>query len=49
MKIENDPNLSEQKKILDHHPHHGFPQHGKILKSRPHLLAKVKKPTKAQS
>jgi hypothetical protein len=44
MKIENDPNLSQQKKILDHHPHHGMPAHGMIRKAPAHIRAAVHEP-----
>lgn len=43
-KIENDPNLSEQKKILSHHPPHTAAPHGHIRKMPPHMAGKVHKP-----
>lgn len=44
-KIENDPNLKQQEKILDHHPHHGMAPHGTVRKMKPWHAAKVHKPT----
>jgi hypothetical protein len=44
MKIENKPDLKDQTKILDHHPHHGFPQHGEIRKFPLHMRGKVTRP-----
>ena len=44
---ENDPNLKQQEKIIDHHPHHGFPQHGNLLKKgREWMKEYVKLPNK---
>lgn len=37
-KMENDPDLKAQEKILSHHPHHGFPKHGTMRPVKPHLL-----------
>lgn len=48
-KLENDPNLTQQKKILDHHPHMAFPQHGKVMTKKPHLLAKIRKPGRSRA
>lgn len=44
VKLENDPNLKEQEKILDHHPHHGMPPHGQIRKMPKHMAGKVHRP-----
>lgn len=45
MKVENDPNLKQQEKIIDHHPHHGFPQHGMIRKGPKHMRKAIHEPT----
>jgi hypothetical protein len=45
--IENDvPSMKKPVGMLDHHPHRGFPPHGKIIKARPVLLASITKPKK---
>lgn len=46
MKIENDPNLNDQRKILDHHPHKGMAPHGTIRKAKPFHLAEITRPKK---
>ena len=46
MKIENDPHLKMPKKILDHHPHAAFPQHGTIRKAPSHMMEKIHNPRK---
>jgi hypothetical protein len=43
-KLENDPNLKEQKQILDHHPHHGMAPHGQVRKIKTHMAGKVHQP-----
>lgn len=45
-KIENDPHLEKQKKILDHHPHGGMSPHGTIRKAKPFHLAEIVRPKK---
>ncbi|MHB1952825.1 MAG: hypothetical protein ACYCOU_03670 [Sulfobacillus sp.] len=45
-KIENDPNLKQQEKILDHHPHTPhMPPHGSIRKMKAWHAEKVHRPT----
>lgn len=46
MKIENDPDLKKQEKILDHHPHVGMPQHGTLRKAPKHMMKLVHVPGK---
>ncbi len=41
MKVNTVPNLTEERKILDHHPHREFPAHGTLRKSAEHLLASL--------
>jgi hypothetical protein len=47
--IENDvPSMKKPAGMLDHHPHKGFPSHGKIMlrSGKTHLLDCITKPKK---
>lgn len=47
-KLENDPKLHMPKKILDHHPHHEMPPHGKVRARAPYMKSMISKPPRGK-